>query len=135
MYDRMQCFHTTRHHLRSTGVLRHVDHIKTPDKESGRPYATRYIGSLVADFHRNLLYGGVFLYPATAKNPAGKLRLLYEGFPLAFIIEAAGGKATDGSRRILDIHPDAFHQRTPLVIGSSSLVDEATALMSEDPAF
>ena len=100
-----------------------------------RGYSARYIGSLVADFHRNLLKGGgVFLYPATSKNPKGKLRLLYEAFPLAFLIEAAGGSATDGRRRILDIHPTELHERTALVIGSAEEVAEATALMSADPA-
>ena len=79
---------------------------------------SRYIGSLVADFHRNLLAGGIFLYPADTKNRRGKLRLLYEGSPMAFIAEQAGGSATDGSRRILDIVPRELHQRTPLVIGS-----------------
>lgn len=78
----------------------------------------RYIGSLVADFHRNLMKGGVFMYPADAKSPRGKLRLLYEASPLGFIVEAAGGAASDGGRRILDIEPEELHQRTPLVIGS-----------------
>jgi fructose-1,6-bisphosphatase I len=78
----------------------------------------RYIGSLVADFHRNLIAGGIFMYPADSKSPRGKLRLLYEASPLSFIAEAAGGAATDGERAILDIEPTALHQRTPLVIGS-----------------
>ena len=89
----------------------------------------RYIGSLVADFHRNLLRGGVFLYPGTTSSPRGKLRLLYEAFPLAYIAERAGGAATDGSRRILDIVPDSLHQRTPLVIGCRADVERATAVM------
>ncbi len=84
----------------------------------GRNYASRYIGSMVADFHRTLLKGGVFLYPPTAANPAGKLRLLYEANPVAFLAEQAGGMAIDGSRRVLDIQPDSIHQRTPLVVGS-----------------
>ena len=79
---------------------------------------SRYIGSLVADFHRNLLAGGIFMYPADTKNPKGKLRLLYEASPMAFIAEQAGGSATDGTRRILDIVPADLHERTPLVIGS-----------------
>ncbi|MEO8139718.1 MAG: class 1 fructose-bisphosphatase [Gemmatimonadota bacterium] len=79
---------------------------------------SRYIGSLVADFHRNLLAGGIFMYPADTKNPKGKLRLLYEASPMAFIAEQAGGSATDGTRRILDIMPTDLHERTPLVIGS-----------------
>lgn len=105
------------------------------DRCRDRGFSARYIGSLVADFHRNLLKGGVFLYPATAKEPAGKLRLLYEAFPLAYIAERAGGAATDGRGRILDRVPAALHDRTPLVIGSAELVEEATAAMSHDPPF
>ena len=98
-----------------------------------RGFTARYIGSLVADFHRNLLKGGVFLYPATAREPDGKLRLLYEAFPLAYLVERAGGAATDGRARILDRNPTALHERTPLVIGSRGLVDELTTLMRSDP--
>jgi fructose-1,6-bisphosphatase I len=100
------------------GTKRYIDYIKEEDPSTGRPYSTRYIGSLVADFHRNLLTGGVFVYPATKKHKNGKLRLMYEANPLAFICEQAGGRATDGSRRILDIKPEELHQRTPLYIGS-----------------
>ena len=92
-------------------------------KESG-DYTSRYIGSLVADFHRTLIRGGVFLYPATTKSPQGKLRLLYEANPLAFVAEQAGGVATDGKRRILDIQPKAMHERTPLIIGSKDEVQK-----------
>lgn len=113
------------------GVRAFIERCRQPE----RKLSARYIGSLVADFHRNLLKGGVFLYPATAKNPDGKLRLMYEAFPLAFIAEMAGGAATDGRERILDKTPTALHDRVPLVIGSKDLVEEATALMSEDPAF
>lgn len=88
----------------------------------GRRYSSRYIGSLVADFHRTLLKGGVFLYPPTAAYPNGKLRLLYEANPIAFIAEQAGGRAIDGSRSILDIQPEDIHQRTPLVVGSETEV-------------
>ncbi len=84
----------------------------------GHAYASRYIGSMVADFHRTLLKGGVFLYPPTAENPDGKLRLLYEANPVAFLAEQAGGTAIDGTRRVLDIQPESIHQRTPLVVGS-----------------
>ncbi len=84
----------------------------------GRQYNSRYVGSMVADVHRTLLKGGVFLYPPTAENPGGKLRLLYEANPIAFLIEQAGGVAIDGHRRVLDIQPESIHQRTPLVIGS-----------------
>jgi fructose-1,6-bisphosphatase I len=89
----------------------------------GRRYSARYIGSLVADFHRTLLKGGVFLYPPVRGYPNGKLRLLYEGNPLAFIAEQAGGMATDGRRRILDIQPEDIHQRTPLLLGSREEVE------------
>lgn len=102
-------------------------------KEQG--FKARYIGSLVADFHRNLLKGGVFLYPATAAAPEGKLRLLYEGFPLAYIVEKAGGAATDGRERILDKVPGELHARTPLVIGSKALVEAVTERMRADPPF
>lgn len=84
----------------------------------GKPYASRYIGSMVADFHRTLLKGGVFLYPPTESNPDGKLRLLYEANPIAFLAEQAGGMAIDGKRRVLDIDPTSIHQRTPLIVGS-----------------
>ena len=95
-------------------------------KQQGN-YSSRYIGSLVADFHRTLIRGGVFLYPGTKKSPQGKLRLLYEANPLAFVAEQAGGTATDGQRRILDKHPHAMHERTPLIIGS---VDEVQRVLS-----
>ena len=91
-----------------------------PDGQGGM--SARYIGSLVSDFHRNLLYGGVFLYPGTVKKPLGKLRLLYEAAPMAFIAEHAGGYASDGTRPILDIVPETVHQRTPLFIGSRAKV-------------
>jgi fructose-1,6-bisphosphatase I len=107
------------------GMRRYIEYLKTPDKAKGRPYSTRYIGSLVADFHRNLLYGGIFLYPADKKNPNGKLRVLYEANPLAFIVEQAGGAASNGKQRILDIPPTDLHQRTPLIIGSFEDVREA----------
>jgi fructose-1,6-bisphosphatase I len=89
----------------------------------GRTYSSRYIGSLVADFHRTLLKGGVFLYPPTAKQPGGKLRLLYEANPLAFIAEQAGGLAIAGKGRVLDIQPSGIHQRTPFVVGSRQEVE------------
>jgi fructose-1,6-bisphosphatase I len=95
-----------------------------------KPMSTRYVGSLVADFHRNLLGGGLFAYPGNRKNKRGKLRLLYEASPLAFIVEQAGGAATDGDQRILDIQPTELHQRTPLFIGSKNDVDAARAMLS-----
>jgi fructose-1,6-bisphosphatase I len=97
-----------------------------------KPMSTRYVGSLVADFHRNLLGGGLFAYPGNRKNKRGKLRLLYEASPLAFIVEQAGGAATDGAQRILDIQPTELHQRTPLFIGSKNDVDAARAMLSGD---
>jgi len=96
-----------------------------------KPKQARYIGSLVADFHRNLLSGGVFMYPADTKSPRGKLRLLYEASPMAMLVEQAGGMATDGNIRVLDIVPRELHERTPLVIGSKTDVEFATAVMSE----
>ncbi len=102
----------------SSEVARWVDALKEEGAPAGRPCSLRYIGAMVADFHRTLLRGGIFAYPADCKSPAGKLRLLYEAAPLAFVVEAAGGAATDGTRRILDIEPERLHQRTPLWIGS-----------------
>lgn len=107
------------------GMKKYVSYLKRDDKETNRPYSCRYIGSLVADFHRNLLYGGIFLYPADKKHPKGKLRLMYEANPLGLIVEKAGGHASDGDERILDIQPESIHQRTPLIIGSQADVKEA----------
>ncbi len=108
----------------SPGMRRYVDWLKEEDAASGRPYTARYVGSLVADFHRNLLYGGIYLYPASGKQPQGKLRVLYEAAPLAFVAEQAGGAASDGARRIMDITPVTLHDRTPLVLGSCEEVRE-----------
>ncbi len=98
-----------------------VNYFKSPDNERGKPYSLRYIGSLVADFHRNLLYGGIFLYPKDNQDPSkpnGKLRLMCEASPLAFVCQQAGGAATDGEGDILDIEPEQLHERVPLFIGS-----------------
>jgi fructose-1,6-bisphosphatase I len=103
-----------------------------PERMKGK--SSRYIGSLVADFHRNLVAGGIFLYPADAKNPSGKLRLTYEANPMAMIVEQAGGAATDGERRILEIQPERLHQRVPLVIGSRLDVEYVTEVMREAEA-
>ena len=111
------------------GTRRYVDWLKMDDAATGRPYSSRYVGSLVADFHRNLLYGGIFLYPGDRKSPQGKLRVLYECAPLAFIAEQAGGAASDGRRRILDLVPEKLHQRTPLFLGSPEDVDECEAFV------
>lgn len=97
---------------------RFIEHLQEPDEDTGRPYSGRYIGSMVADVHRTLLYGGIFLYPATQKAPAGKLRLLYEANPMAMVMEQAGGMASTGKERILDITAQELHQRVPLYLGS-----------------
>ncbi len=110
-------------------VTRLVNYFKAEDKGSARPYSTRYIGSLVADFHRNLLYGGIFMYPGDRKNPNGKLRLLYEASPLAYICQAAGGDAIADSEDILEIEPSGLHQRVPLFIGSRQDVDTCRKIL------
>lgn len=115
------------YHYWSEGVRCYVDYLKASDKATGRPYSGRYIGTLVADFHRNLLAGGIFMYPADtrdARKPHGKLRLLYEAAPLAFIVEQAGGRASDGTQDIMQIQPESLHQRVPLFIGSREDVDK-----------
>jgi len=99
---------------------------------AGRSYASRYIGSMVADFHRTLLKGGIFLYPPTKDHPEGKLRLMYEACPIAFIAEQAGGGATDGRQRILDVRPESIHQRTPLITGSAEEMNELQRLLADD---
>ena len=99
-----------------------------------KPLSVRYVGSLVADFHRNLLGGGVFCYPANRRSPNGKLRLLYEANPLAFVVEQAGGLATDGQQRIVDVNPTELHQRTPLFIGSRYEVEAATEMLAKERA-
>ncbi|MEF8815828.1 MAG: class 1 fructose-bisphosphatase [Salinibacter sp.] len=103
--------------------------LKTKDPETGHRIRARYIGSFVSDFHRNLLTGGLYMYPATVDHPKGKLRLMYEANPMAFLVEQAGGQASTGHQRILDLHPDNLHQRTPLFIGSSPLVEAAEAYL------
>ena len=102
------------------GTRRYIEHLKEERKDGGRPYSLRYIGSLVADFHRNLIKGGIFLYP----GPKGKLRLLYEAAPLAMVVEQAGGDASTGNERILDVQPTSLHQKVPLIIGSREDVAE-----------
>jgi fructose-1,6-bisphosphatase I len=105
-------------------VRKYITACQQKTKATGGPYTQRYIGSMVADVHRNLIKGGIFMYPGTTDKPKGKLRLLYECNPFAFIIEKAGGKATDGNQRILDIQPTEVHQRTPLFIGSRLMMEE-----------
>lgn len=114
----------------SEGIRNYVDDLMVVDKDRHRPYSSRYIGSLVADIHRTLLYGGLFMYPLDYKDPqkpSGKLRLLYEASPMAMLLEQAGGAATDGKTPILDIIPTGLHQRVPLIIGSKHEVAEVEA--------
>ncbi|HLX11209.1 MAG TPA: class 1 fructose-bisphosphatase [Bacteroidota bacterium] len=99
-------------------VQKYITYLKEDDKASGRPYSLRYIGTMLGDAHRTLLYGGIFAYPGDKKNPNGKLRLMYECNPMAYIIEQAGGKATDGTQRLLDVKPTSLHQHTPVFLGS-----------------
>ena len=106
------------------GVQAYIDACQKKTKENGGPYTQRYIGSMVSDVHRNLIKGGIFMYPATKSKPGGKLRLLYECNPFAFITEVAGGRATDGKQRILDIQPTQLHQRSPFFVGSKGMMDE-----------
>lgn len=108
------------------------DYIKYCQSEEGdRPYTSRYIGSLVSDFHRNMIKGGIYLYPTTSKTPSGKLRLLYECNPMAFIAEQAGGKASDGYNRIMEIQPTALHQRVPFFCGNQEMVEKAEECMTK----
>ena len=116
----------------SEGMKKYIDYLKEDDKETNRPYSSRYVGSLVADFHRNLLYGGIFIYPADKKNTSGKLRLMYEANPLAFIVEQAGGRASTGKQRILEVAPKALHQRVPLFIGSEEDVKLAESFLKDE---
>ncbi len=111
------------------GVKQYIKYCQESDPESFRPYTSRYIGSLVADFHRNLIKGGIFLYPGTTKNPNGKLRLLYECSPMAFIAEQAGGKASTGTQRVMAIQPETLHQRVPFYTGPKWMVEKIEALI------
>ncbi len=113
------------------GIKQYLKFCQESKPEDNRPYTSRYIGSLVADFHRNLLKGGIYLYPSTQAYPNGKLRLLYECNPMAMLIEEAGGKATDGEQRILDIKPSELHQRVPFFVGSTNMVDKVHAFLDE----
>jgi fructose-1,6-bisphosphatase I len=99
------------------------------EEEGDRPYTSRYIGSLVSDFHRNLIKGGIYIYPSTSKDPNGKLRLLYECNPIAYIAKQAGGRSSDGFMDILDIKPTELHQRVPFICGSKLMVAKAESFM------
>lgn len=112
-------------------VRKYIDVCQHKNKTNGGPYTQRYIGSMVADVHRNLLKGGIFMYPGTTDKPKGKLRLLYECNPFAFIVEVAGGKATNGKERILDVQPTELHQRTPFYVGSKKMMEELEGYLEE----
>ena len=114
-----------------TGIQAYIDYCKDSEPGTKRPYKARYIGSMIADFHRNLLKGGVFLYPSTNQSPNGKLRLMYECNPMAFIAEQAGGLASTGSYRVMDLMPSELHQRCPLYIGSKNMVQKAVDMLHQ----
>jgi len=118
------------------GVKQYIKYCQVDDPASNRPYKTRYIGSLVSDFHRNLIRGGIYIYPGTTKNKSGKLRLLYECNPIAMLAEQAGGLAINGFKRILEIKPETIHQRTPFFVGSKKMVEKAGEYMKKySPGF
>lgn len=112
-----------------TGVKQYIKYCQEIDAATDRPYTSRYIGSLVSDFHRNLLQGGIFLYPQTQSAPQGKLRLIYECNPIAYIAEQAGGRATDGRERTLETVPENLHQRVPFYVGSRAMVERLHAFL------
>jgi len=118
--------------LYGDGVKKYIDACQKKNESNGGPYTQRYIGSMVADIHRNLIKGGIFMYPATKDRPGGKLRLQYECNPFAFIMEVAGGKATNGHERILDIQPKALHQRTAFFVGSEAMMQELEQFMQSE---
>lgn len=114
------------------GLKKYIKYLQDEDKSTQRPYSSRYIGSMVADIHRTLLYGGIFMYPADSRNPNGKLRLMYECNPMAMLIESAGGRASDGKQRILEIVPNKLHQRVPIFIGSEYDVKMVEEFMKKE---
>lgn len=118
------------YHLWQPEMRKYVDWLKESDRATSRPYSARYVGSMVADIHRTLIYGGIFMYPADTKNTNGKLRLMYEANPVSFIIEQAGGKASTGTGRILDVRPKTVHDRTPVFCGSEEDVTIAEEFLS-----
>lgn len=115
------------------GVKKYIKYCQENVPEDGRPYTSRYIGSLVSDFHRNLLHGGIYMYPSTHSHPNGKLRLLYECNPMAFLVEQAGGSASDGYTRVMDIQPKELHERVPFFCGSKKMVDKVEEFLEEYP--
>jgi len=112
-------------------VQQYITVCQKKDRTNGGPYTQRYIGSMVADLHRNLIKGGIFMYPGTLEKPNGKLRLLYECNPFAFIFEVAGGKATDGKARILELKPEHLHQRSPMFAGSKGMMEELETYLNK----
>lgn len=119
-------------HICNPGIKKYVEYCQSNDNQTGKPYSGRYIGSLVADFHRNLIKGGIYFYPATTNDPKGKLRLMYECNPLAFIAEQSGGLGTTGFERIMDIQPQQLHQRVPYFVGSKDMVEHIMQLMEKE---
>jgi fructose-1,6-bisphosphatase I len=115
----------------SPGLKRYIKWLQEEDEAEGRPLTSRYIGSFVSDFHRNLIKGGIYMYPASKHNPDGKLRLMYEANPMAFIVEQAGGRASNGRERVMELKPVALHQRTPLFIGSADMVQQVETYLTE----
>ncbi|MCB9360117.1 MAG: class 1 fructose-bisphosphatase [Flavobacteriales bacterium] len=128
---RLYSFNEGNYNTFSKGLQKYCDWVKEEDASTGRPYSCRYIASMVADIHRNLIKGGVFCYPATAGSPNGKLRLLYECNPMAFIVEQAGGIATTGYERIMEIQPTELHQRVPALMGSKNMVGKVLEMINK----
>lgn len=128
---RLYSFNEGNYNTFSKGLQKYCDWVKEEDPATGRPYSCRYIASMVADIHRNLIKGGVFCYPATQGSPNGKLRLLYECNPMAFIVEQAGGIASTGYQRIMDIQPESLHQRVPALMGSKKMVQKVLEMIDQ----
>ncbi len=114
------------------GLKKYIKYLQEEDEKTNRPYSTRYIGSMVADVHRNMIYGGIFMYPADSRHPNGKLRLMYECNPMAFLVEAAGGRASNGKQRILEIQPKSLHEKTPIFIGNEDDVKLVEKFMAQE---
>lgn len=113
------------------GVRKYINNCQNKNKDNGGPYTQRYIGSMVSDVHRNLIKGGIFMYPGTKEKPKGKLRLLYECNPFAFIVEVAGGRSTNGDQSVLEVIPTELHERTPFFVGSSTMMDELESCLAD----
>jgi len=113
------------------GVKSYIKYCQVEDEATHRPYSSRYVGSMIADLHRSMIKGGIFIYPVTAATPGGKLRLVYECNPMSFVIEQAGGRATDGKNRIMELDVNSLHQRTPIFIGSEQMVLKAEEFMAD----